>query len=584
MLKKRYIALLAGTFATVLGQQTITEQPVRELISIFDTVEQLNTYESCAVQATHALDQKAAPLLVGKNTLYNAIKGMDFAFEDWIIRRVSEHFVLLIPKRYLKDKGITSIPASKTEEDPVSITEFELDMGLRIDHLPILSDKKIFLEYILQPTSTSKIHGLALAKEEFYKIIDGKDALFLTQARYKGNHHKIPAWNIYWKAHGGFGYIVAGLAQPELRVLLLFLNNFIRTKTLTLFSCYTQSNLQKAYQDLTQRNYLEDSETRSRYSEHWSEHWYRNILFNKQPEVTLKFTVIASSLMDNCVTTLGFGLSHNFLDFFKYLNNAPNSKHLTQACESLLALQHYSGNMPTIKIAGQKWNKILDASNVITIDSIMGSVRNKPLHIGDPKKSSFPHKKLGRAKEMIIALYAQQIKTPLVIDKNGEDCCFVSMLPENEKNRIHYIETLDAQSMNLDTLYKAFFKLDDQNTFSNYAIKKVTLKDDNKIFNVHIVHESLLFSTGNGEHYRYSVSNPNGKTFDRISTKPGMPQCNDSSQLLTTTKKLENLTKEHIEYIKTAGQEPNTSTPKRIELLKQSQKLAALRTLPHSRL
>jgi len=303
--------LKSGIMVIPKTLQGVVPYSMRGLIIILDASEEWPTLGAMTSLVWQALYSKV-PLLVSASVLKNIfdpslIKSgwkesinstvvSAFKTHDWVIRGVGASLILLLPAslKISATQTVKDAASKKIPFGPADLTECELDLGLKIDHLKALDDEK-FVEFLMtyqvpknsdyfitalwnlerEKTELARIEReqkelraavisasteqeKKIAKQElaaYTRIVGGSD-LFVTNADY-AQHNALrqqPQWIIYLSGHGILkgigGPVITGLHIPDFRKLLEFLETKITTMLFIYSSCFSMGvNMQRAYAD-----------------------------------------------------------------------------------------------------------------------------------------------------------------------------------------------------------------------------------------------------------------------------------------------------------------------------------------------
>src|SRR5690606_4229797 len=113
---------------------------------------------------------------------------------------------------YLSEKKITSKPSKQQITNNAIATNFELEVGLRLDHLEPISEEQLYNEIKTrtlpeQVSTESRTHiALKILPTEFKNIIYNAktelSSLFILNKEYVNTDQTTPQWIVYWHGHG----------------------------------------------------------------------------------------------------------------------------------------------------------------------------------------------------------------------------------------------------------------------------------------------------------------------------------------------------------------------------------------------
>jgi len=270
--KSGIMVLPKGDLQLVAGQEKLVSYPTQGLVILLDDAEYQHA-QVTKIPYFGALTEKLwtallqqVPLLVSTSLLaniFNSPQGnppanllpadllaastkkqandlvrKSFKPDEWIIRQVGDALILLLPNKMVKGTG-SAVPSR--------LTERELILGLKIDHMKPL-DAKTFFAFLTtyQVPSTSDY------------FIDALPTIFVTCPDYE--HHHVaaqqPQWTFYLAGHGGLRKNIASLPFAAFRKMLDFfedqpLRKGIITQLLIINSCYVMgTNVTLAYKNM----------------------------------------------------------------------------------------------------------------------------------------------------------------------------------------------------------------------------------------------------------------------------------------------------------------------------------------------
>jgi hypothetical protein len=342
----------------------------------------------------------------------------------WIIKEINSSLYLLIPRSYLKARGINDRDVELFNSRG-SITQTEQKLGLKVNHM-----KTVKVTDVKKPMP---------APEFADYFIGALPAIFVTNAEYPANNKAgIPTWALWIEGHGGINHSIADLSFARFKEFLAFLENTITTKLLFYISCYAAGvNAELVYKDLesgVDKTYpfaiiteaLTDAPTEAR--------TLRLKLEKGKPVVQVRenyrnfFSKVASS------------------DVINYTELRPFVATMQKVKESALS------NLAQIKFPGLPWFSVLDSDKVVSIGSILGKARTKPLDI-----ATFFAKKGKEAEPLGILLYAKNIPFELIIDIKNIPA-IVSMIPGNA---FHNIRKISSTTNTIEDVLNSFLTIDD---------------------------------------------------------------------------------------------------------------------------
>lgn len=167
-----------------------------------------------------ALQEKAAPILTSFPVLNSIIKNKqiiekeerfkDFSndLQSFVYKKITNNLYLLVPRSY-NNIALLKNYVSKNLKPEIPLTQLELDLGLKIDHLETKDIQNIEDEFYIP----------ALSNEFEKSFITNLDSIFVINqeyTKYKIPMEKKPAWAIFLAGHG---IIIekATLSKPKIK-------------------------------------------------------------------------------------------------------------------------------------------------------------------------------------------------------------------------------------------------------------------------------------------------------------------------------------------------------------------------------
>jgi hypothetical protein len=302
------------------------------------------------------------------------------ASQHWIIKEINKSFYLLLPKKYLTNKNISSVAVQSFIPDATQpLTEAEKALGLKINHLPTVTN----LNNIKRPCPTPTFAQY---------FTDALPSIFIPTSMYQ-KQEKIPSWSLYIGGHGMTGTTICHLSLEQFKTFINFLET-IQTRLLVYSSCYAAGiNLELLYTD-PQTGITEPN----------------------------SFAIITTALTDAFV----YGVNHNtqvnngkltfctdahWQAFIREITT-PDCMNYNQAIKQLSFSTYAGTTVPQIKLPGLEWFFVIEHGNVASIGSIMAKTRTEPLHIS----TFFAEKRGHRAEPRGILLHAEQIPFEVIVD------------------------------------------------------------------------------------------------------------------------------------------------------------------------
>jgi hypothetical protein len=359
--------------------------------------------------------------------------------KKWIIKRINDSLYLLLPKKYLQEKKIHPDlvkPWSLDPNSPITVTEQVL--GLKVNHMETVN-----LSQVRKPLPPPEFADYFMRAMGI--IEEKKNKIFVTHGEYPTENKDImPTWVVYIGGHGALGQAIVALRPSLFREFLDFLGTKITTKLIFYVSCYAAGVTAEAI--------------------------YRGL---KEIDRTYPFTIIAQGLPDLSVLTPGFSIpsehvlrlrpSRNF-DSFLMKASDPNIVDYRKIIEPLTGdfSKIYLSSLPQIKFPGLPWFSILDTDRVVSIGSVLGSTRTKPLDI-----TTFFAKKV---EPIAILLYAKDVPFELIISTKVMPA-LISMIPGYA---VHHIKKISSPNLSVQEILSGFFQVKNLGAEKTFGIETLT--------------------------------------------------------------------------------------------------------------
>ncbi len=353
---------------------------------------------------------------------YIALKAIRFNPKEWVIKKVNKFLHLLIPYTYLQNQTINIQDVS--EYNPEIISDTELMLGLRIDHMQTTT-----IENLLQTPEPAPESDYAI--KTLYDEASGTSSIFCVREEYLNRFITIPMWTIFINGHGKYRSEIADIDIDDFKKLLHFLEHKILCKLLVYDTCYSGGiNIQEVYQDTT-----------------------------KNLQNTYSFPIIMHALTDAGVRSAALHIEVTGNDELQIVNNISFSSFLQAAEEPditdytdvvkyifKLGQKMQPNDAPQIKMPGLEWFSTLDKDQIVGIGHILASSRD----FNSPLKIAAFFKKDPR----ILLLYASDIPFTLELNPNLET--IVSMIPGKA---LHRLAGLWSDTKSINTIINMFMKI-----------------------------------------------------------------------------------------------------------------------------
>lgn len=402
--------------------------------------------------------------------------------DEWIIKQVGHQLVLLVPKEYINKLNANNF-AQYYSQDTYSPTE--LNLGIKIDHLPTVASIETYANEYKAPAETSSGKFL----------LDSLANLFITRAEYKQISKQklstahLPQWTLYLMGHGDYGSIV-NMTLDHFKQLLAFFDAKIVTKLVTYLSCYAAgSNTQKIYGDLKSAG----------------------LKTNPYAVVTAALTdapvrISVSYAIENFSTSDINFKNHTLkptydLHFKQFIDmtaqeNSINFKQLLQHLfpARLLNNPNLIFGSPQIKLPGIEWFDLVDIdNNIVSIGQTLAASRsaNQPLNI-----LNFFGKKLVHA----ILLYSNIVPFELIIPIPRMPI-IVPMIPGNSYHEFAAITV----NTTLKDFFAVFAPLKEIQYRKNIVIKKLKVTGEAQSGQGETEFKNVLITAGGDLFFQYAT-------------------------------------------------------------------------------
>lgn len=461
----------------------------RALVIILDDTEKNNHWDATSNDLAIILSQKAGMVLasasVAKNVLIDSgAKTKDarilegFREEDWVIKKVSDHLVLFIPRGLIHGTGLpfSGIPASTVAND---LTDGELRLGLKIDHLPTINKKDIAKlssghadEYFLSAFSD----GYEIDRNQGLKnsvlIRSGASRFFVLNkdyARYHWPREKRPRWTIVVHGHGEQNKNIAALEFSTFKDFLRLIETTLQLNSLIVSSCYSAGvNIKEVF---SQPDVQFSGETFN----------YPIILqaLTDAPTVQLLSVEREERTQRQILKT-----NHNYVKFYKKAVSASQAQNFLEMIQSIFPVvpdsnfygftfTKYWGNAPQIRLPGLSYFSPLAGQNkIVKFDSILVNSHSK--------ERALNINRFFNGIPSAILLSQPDINFEIVIDMPvalGLDA-IVSMMPKDAIHRFSKITVNwsshdeSAQQFKNATMLKWFMRIDQLKAKKTFYIEQ----------------------------------------------------------------------------------------------------------------
>lgn len=326
-------------------------------------------------------DPSNPELIKEDKSIYIKVSG--FNPQQWIIKKINEDLFLLLPKEYLAslNLSINGVEAFNAG----NLSETELQFGLRVNHMPLVSFDKLDIK---TPVTTSQT--------KIPNFVSALHNIFCTKEEYKGQSYKPPLWSIFINGHGDIGYRIAGLSIADFKQFLSFIENKINCRVFIYRSCLSMGvNAELAYKN-------DKTGLQNIYN-------FPIIADNLSDTYSRVFTGIGYDSDENRAYIASTNFSDLLIEMTKEHGDPIN---FTAIATALSGYMPYLENTAQIKLPGLEWFSVINENkDIVSIGHTLTKTRNpnQPLDIvkffkKDPK---------------VILLYSAFIPFELIINSKN---------------------------------------------------------------------------------------------------------------------------------------------------------------------
>lgn len=358
-----------------------------------------------------------------------------FDANEWIIKQINPHLLLLVPKWYLEQINKTNLARFYSS---TSYSATELNLGIQIDHKQMQTIDSI--------NAYADAYQAPEKDEPDSFLIRSLNDIFITRNEYtkelveKTKVAPQPQWVIYMGGHGVSGKYIANLGIESFKTLLNFFETKIFTKLFVYMSCYAAGvSAKKVYYDRDLRLFktysfalASGALTDAPASSKWSSLSFGEI---KPEDLDIPHQLLKPRNSFNFAQFLEQAASSDLIDFPKLLENV-----LTGAQQGPEA--RYIFSLPQLKLPGIPWFNVVDTyQKVVSIGRVLAAAHGaeRPLNI-----MTFFQRKV---EPMAILLYANVIPFEIQIPLKTMPL-LISMIPGNTAHKI--------KKISIDTTFKEF--------------------------------------------------------------------------------------------------------------------------------
>ena len=325
-----------------------------------------------------AIVPKAAPIIVSTSLLNNIttvnektryyIANAVFQSDQWIVKKINNSLILLIPVNYLQALNINAeqVKIFDSTMGIDTVSDVELQLGLKVNHMETLAHQSMtftthltrkFLGYFYTSSETTEL-GLA----DYF--VNALDTIFCKRLDYQDRNINIPEWIVYVSGHGGLLHSVVDLSFEDFKKLLQFLNSNLNIQLLVINSCYAAGvNANKIYGEIQQGT---------------QEYYSFPIIIRALNDTVASSIASKVEIKGFWNVEIDLALYINFPEFFKKAKELEGN--YGEIIKSLTVWNSIE-NTPQIKLPGMEWFSVIDVDRkIVSIGSTLVKTR-------DPQKS-----------------------------------------------------------------------------------------------------------------------------------------------------------------------------------------------------
>lgn len=374
---------------------------------------------------------------------------LNFNIHDWVIKELSPHLLLLIPRDYIEN-----MQKKYPHQSQASFSSTELSLGLKINALVSIES---FTDYIkaYQPL-TDPIQYQTVVAENFTHAVQ---KIFITNAEYAKVYERaaakpqLPTWMFFLMGHGKVGEIV-GLSIKQFKMFVDFLEK-ISTKLLAYVSCFGGGqNIEAVYKEA--QNTLLKS-------------YPFAILVSGIADTTVNSPIAYGQIIKNGFITYDFGkffsvASHadtvNFAELFSYVY--PESQEIDIY------------NTAQLKLPGMPWFNVIDQKRKIaSIGNVLTEIRNIPLNVTEFFNIKEP---------LALLLRPNYVPFPLIISTS-----YMPVLIATNPEKVIFIDRLEVPNITFEQFLASFDQLQKEYGTYTYIFGKLNLKNKEEYENLVLV-------------------------------------------------------------------------------------------------
>lgn len=374
----------------------------------------------------------------------------DFDLWSWYMID-KDRLYLAVPKKMISqsDRNATA-----------GVSAAELELGLRIDHLPAITDLK---DECLQKTILTKdtivpflsLKQTAFTAGEYIVKPMLENRIFVSNALYRSANKlsEAPQWFVVIGGHGSLGSTIAYCSIADMHAILSYFDSKIVTRAVMLDTCYaTGMNI-----TLLRQN-MESALGQTTYA-------FPLITLSMPDIVSGSSTIVNAGFKKNNAGKTIPDTTNNYAQLKTVLNNTETlpqySDILTQYNSSIF---DDFLSMPFLHPAHR--TNIIPLFTMIEINPIFAQNRSRPLML----KKRIPKRQFGYTDALIVGINTVNISFEIDISGITNKVLFVSGILYNNTPIFHSIASLRSDLSFMETLEKIEFQ---KTRFKSFYIKKI---------------------------------------------------------------------------------------------------------------
>ena len=458
--KDRLAEIPSGVKADVVAESSKLSSMLHEIIDNYATKIFTSVYNAqkevlkgkSAVDSEKQATEKAADAM---NRFNLCLYAASFNPAEWIIRKPNESLYVLIPKTYLPVgvKGYALSARPLPESAP--ITQAELLLGLKIDHMAVVTDDQMSAKFLLSESFPEpefadyfiQAPGGAKGNPALWDDRAKNSALFVTNADYKKFNGKssivLFRWAIFLTGHGRLNYSIAHINIDVFKYMLQFLENKIVTKFFMYDSCYAAGfNAQRVYADLKRR-----------------------LAGSAATWMAYPFVIVTSALTDAPTVSVGTNIEIDFerrivkvpvkLDYKAFVEGiTKDTVNFTDLVSYLVPKVEQVGGIattPQIKLAGVPWFTPLGVNeHVVSIGYTLAKTREQPVDI---------QKYFRKKNPTAILLYAEAVPFELQINTPPDPLNSFSIVPMSAWASRYFLAKISSTTRTVQDIIYSFIRV-----------------------------------------------------------------------------------------------------------------------------